>query len=146
MVDERAFRHMLEIRRRTTLPAMITRRALILGMPVIFVAIAGSGCRRRSASGTNGALAPSDPVDSAFTACSHSCGLRSAKDRAAARSQPGAVLGDVVYCPVSGAVFRVGEQSPQRQSRDRTFYFCCEACAGWFTKHEADVLAQRGLG
>jgi len=88
-------------------------------------------------------LAASEAVDPAFSGCKKSCGLHAARDFREARAQPGAALGDAVFCPVSGAVFRVGEETPKRDVRGKTLYFCCPACAAWFGEHEADVLRKR---
>jgi hypothetical protein len=124
---------------------MILRRALLLAIPGYVLALAA--CRRAErAPAETRPLEPSDSVDPAFTACSKSCGLRSAKDRREARLQPGASAGDAVFCPVSGAVFRIGEKTPRREARGQVLYFCCESCAAWFTGHEAEVLAKRGIG
>ena len=124
---------------------MISRRTMMLAA----LALAGSaGCKKAEVDSTptaTGPLAPSDPVDPAFTGCGRSCGSRSAKDRSEARAQPGAQPGDAVYCPVSGAVFRITDTTQRQESRGKTLYFCCEACALWFTKHEAEVLAKRGI-
>jgi YHS domain-containing protein len=134
----------------------ISRRMIIVGAPLtaIFAALASAGCSKgegdagakpATSSTATTPLAPSQPVDPAFTGCAKSCGSRSAKDRAEARAQPGAVPGDAVFCPVSGAVFRINDTTQNRESRGKTLYFCCEACALWFTAHESDVLAKRGL-
>jgi YHS domain-containing protein len=113
------------------------------------------GCRSRGSSAmgpagsastsTGSARAPSESVDPAFDGCAHACGSRSAKDRREARPQPGVARGDATYCPVSGAVFRITDTTPHRESRGNTLFFCCESCAAFFTQHEAEVLAKRGL-
>lgn len=131
---------------------MLSRRQALLVLPVSATLLA---CRRDSSSdgknstaqtsGRAGALDPSESVDPAFNGCQRSCGLRSASERARARPQPGANSRDNVFCPVSGAVFRVTDDSPHRTARGQLLFFCCEACAGFFTEHEADVLKKRGL-
>jgi hypothetical protein len=94
-------------------------------------------------------LAPSDSVDPAFEGCSKSCGSRSAKDRASARPQPGVEPGETTFCPVSGAVFMVKQESPHFdvtvRGESKKLYFCCEACAKWFQEHRDEVLSKRGL-
>lgn len=127
---------------------MLSRRTFVL------VALASAACSKAEPPKTNPAasattaeaLAPSEPVDPAFDGCGHSCGSRSAKDRREARPQPGVGPGDATYCPVSGAVFRIGEATQRRESRSGTLYFCCQACASFFAEHEALVLAKRNLG
>ena len=129
---------------------MIARRALLLCAPLAALATLAA-CSKAdppaptSSSTTSAPLAPSDSIDPAFTGCGKSCGSRSAKDRREARAQPGAAPGDAVYCPVSGAVFRITDTTQHREARGKTLYFCCEQCANWFSEHEADVLAKRGL-
>jgi YHS domain-containing protein len=126
---------------------MISRRTLLLG----FLALASAaGCSKTDPPPTptaaSGPLLPSETVDPAFTGCARSCGSRSAKDRAEARAQPGASPGDAVYCPVSGAIFRITDATVHRESRGKTLYFCCDMCAAFFMQHEAEVLEKRGLG
>lgn len=62
-----------------------------------------------------------------------------------ARAQPDAKEGDATYCIVSGATFVIEPTSPKEQVGERTYYFCCAACLGYFREHRADVLAKRGL-
>jgi hypothetical protein len=122
---------------------MLSRRTILFAVPALTLA-----CKRdqpRSDTDSSTPLSPSESVDSAFSGCQRSCGLRSAKDRAEARAQPGANKGDAVFCPVSGAVFRVKDDSPHRVARGQVLYFCCGSCAAFFSQHEAEVLAKRGI-
>jgi hypothetical protein len=135
---------------------MISRRKVLSsGALLAFGAIAWS-CKEKtnesastsSASQTtakSGPLEPTEPVDPAFRGCSKSCGSRSAKDRQEAKAQPGAQPGDATFCPVSGAVFRITSQTPKRDARGKTLWFCCDSCAAFFSSHEADVLEKRGI-
>ena len=59
--------------------------------------------------------------------------------------QPGAQLDQRTYCPVSGVVFRVTGASPRREVSGQSIYFCCEACANYFSQHRERVLALRGI-
>jgi len=123
---------------------MLSRRGLFLA---IAVSAFSTACREKEkAHAQTGALEATDAVDPAFVGCSQSCGLHSGRERKLARAQPGANEGDVTFCPVSGAVFRVTPQTPQRAARGKVLFFCCEACAAFFTQHEAQVLERRGLG
>jgi hypothetical protein len=97
-----------------------------------------------AASGAEG-LALWEPVDSSFAGCAQSCGLGKRGRRDDARAQPGAALGDLVYCPVSGAVFAVKEATARRTVNGEVLYFCCEVCATYFSSHEREVLAKRGI-
>lgn len=91
----------------------------------------------------SGRLEPWEPVDAAFKGCSEGvCGMRGRNAQAV--SQPGAQIGQYVYCSVSGAVFRVKETS-QRVDVNGELYLCCEGCARYFAQHREHVLALRGL-
>jgi hypothetical protein len=60
-------------------------------------------------------------------------------------TQPGAKRDQTTYCPVSGAVFRVGDR-PGRGRREvagQALHFCCEACAEFFSKNQDRVIALR---
>ena len=92
----------------------------------------------------DGRLESWEPVDVAFTGCSEGvCGLRGRNAKAVA--QPGAELGQLVYCPVSGAVFRIKDTSPRADVHGKTLYLCCDACARYFAQNRDRVLALRGL-
>jgi len=102
------------------------------------------------ASADGGPLAAHLPVSDQFEGCSQSCGSHSAKDRASARAQPGVTPGETTFCPVSGAVFMVRQDSPHRDvvlkgGETQRLWFCCDACAKWFSDHERETLAARGI-
>ena len=85
-----------------------------------------------------------EPVDVAFKGCSESaCGVRGPTTQAVA--QPGAQAGQYVYCPVSGAVFRIKNSSLYADVHEKTLYFCCATCARYFAQNRDRVLALRGL-
>ncbi len=89
-------------------------------------------------------LAAWQPVDPAFSGCSEGvCGRRGRSPQAGA--QPGAKVGETVYCPVSGAVFQVKESSRRAELDGKPLYLCCEACARYFAGNRDHVLALRGL-
>lgn len=91
-----------------------------------------------------GRLVPWEPVDVAFRGCSEGvCGIRGRNPQAVA--QPDAEPGQHVYCPVSGAVFRIKEANPRADVNGRTLYLCCDACARYFAQNRDRVLALRGL-
>jgi copper chaperone len=92
----------------------------------------------------SGRLEPWEPVDAAFKGCSEGvCGIRGRSAKAV--RQPGAQLGQYVYCPVSGAVFRIKDSSQRVDVNGKTLYLCCEGCARYFAQHRNSVLALRGL-
>ena len=90
-------------------------------------------------------LEPWQPTDEAFRGCEGGCGLRVASSAADVVRQPGARLGQRIYCPVSGVVFEVKESTPRRDVNGQLLYFCCEACAQYFDGHRERILALRGL-
>jgi copper chaperone len=93
---------------------------------------------------TDRRLDPWEPVDAAFKGCSEGvCGMRGRSAQAVV--QPGARPGQYIYCPVSGAVFRIKDSSPRADVNEKTLYLCCDGCARYFAQHRDQVLALRGL-
>jgi copper chaperone len=91
-----------------------------------------------------GQLQPWEPVDHAFLGCGEGvCGLRGRNPDAVA--QPGARSGQYVYCPVSGAVFRVKDDGPRAEVNGHVLHLCCDACARYFARNRDRVLAAREL-
>jgi copper ion binding protein len=89
-------------------------------------------------------LSPWEPVDATFTGCSNgSCGTRIAN--AAVSPQPGATVGQRVYCPVSGVVLEVSATTPTVEVDGKPIRVCCEGCARYFKANRERVLALRGL-
>lgn len=89
-------------------------------------------------------LAPWEPVDASFNGCSNgSCGTRI--PNAPVSPQPGAALGQQVYCPVSGVVLRIKDSTPKVDVNGKPMYVCCEGCARHFKANHERVLALRGL-
>jgi len=80
-------------------------------------------------SGSTPATTGPDPD---FAGCQAACGTSEAFDEAEIITQPGAEVGDLVRCPVSGAVFRVAEERPLVEHEGRHYYVCCAGCAGRF--------------
>jgi hypothetical protein len=88
-------------------------------------------------------LAAWDPVDVAFQGCAGGCGTRG--EDPTAHLQPGAAIGELAYCPVSGVVFTVKENSPKADVNGKPVFFCCDSCAAHFTANRAAVLTARKL-
>lgn len=42
--------------------------------------------------------------------------------------QPGAKIGDLTKCLISGKVFRVTKSSPHIEHKGKTYYTCCPSC------------------
>jgi copper chaperone len=89
-------------------------------------------------------LAPWEPVDASFKGCSNGfCGSR--RPGARVSSQPGAIPGQEIYCPVSGVVLKINESTPRSDVNGKTFYVCCEGCLRYFQANRDRVLALRGI-
>lgn len=127
--------------RRVTLGAVAVLPAVLaLGGDTVARATAPE----RRAGAQSDRLEPWQPVDPAFAGCSEGvCGRRGRNPQAVA--QPGAKVGQTVYCPVSGAVFQVKESSPRAELDGKPLYLCCDACARHFAANRDRVLALRGL-
>ena len=88
-------------------------------------------------------LEPWVPVDASFSGCSEGlCGTRGRDSRALV--QPGAKVGQYVYCPVSGAVFQVKESHHHADVNGKALYFCCEGCARYFAQNQDRIMTMRG--
>jgi copper chaperone CopZ/YHS domain-containing protein len=103
----------------------------------------GGGQKAGSDGLGDGVLPPWEPVHATFRGCEGSCGSRG--ENTLARVQPGAKLGQLVYCPVSGVVFEVKESTPRAEVNGKPFYFCCEGCRRHFGVERDDVLRKRQL-
>ena len=55
-------------------------------------------------------------------------------------TQPGAIVGNITTCPVSGEVFRVSETSPHATHNGQEVYFCCAGCIGAFEANPENFL------
>ncbi len=54
--------------------------------------------------------------------------------------QPGAAVGDVTRCPVSGEAFRVTEDSTYFEHNGEKVYFCCPGCIRQFQRNPDALL------
>lgn len=90
-------------------------------------------------------LAPATAIDSAFAGCQEGCSVEHEVDPASVVVQPTARVGDIAYCPVSGAAFAVTGASHRKQVGDVLLFFCCAACMHYFADNEERVLALRGI-
>lgn len=48
--------------------------------------------------------------------------------------QPGAKIGDLTRCPISGSVFPVTDASPAIEQKGETYYTCCGGCTAELEK------------
>ncbi len=65
--------------------------------------------------------------------CSHSLTSAEYADEEVV-SQPGAQLGELTRCPISGSVFRVSDMSPKTDQKGKTYYTCCGGCVDQLEK------------
>ena len=75
--------------------------------------------------------------DPNFAGCQLACGTNEAYDETDIVAQPGAAVGDLVRCPVSGAVFRVDGERPQVEHGGATYHVCCAGCSRRFAQEPA---------
>lgn len=91
-------------------------------------------------------LLPWEPADASFLGCSNGfCGLRTPNARGIT-AQPGAAVGQKVYCPVSGVVLHIQESTPSVPVEGKPVYVCCEGCARYLAANTDRVIALRGMG
>jgi copper chaperone CopZ len=89
-------------------------------------------------------LLPWEFADASFKGCSNGwCGSR--RPNAKVGPQPGAALGQDVYCPVSGVVLRVKDSTLRADLNGKPLHVCCEGCLRYFQANREKVLALRGL-
>jgi YHS domain-containing protein len=90
-------------------------------------------------------IQPWETANEAFNGCAGGCGMRVAGPQEGVIVQPGAMVGQYTYCPVSGVAFEIKAASAHRTIGDKTLYFCCESCAAYFMTNQASILAARGI-
>jgi len=93
---------------------------------------------------TRSGLPPWEPIDETFRGCEGGCGLRGEDPHASVQRREMAA-GQKTYCPVSGVVFTVTDESVRRSYGGQTFFFCCEGCARHFDTEPARILALRRI-
>jgi YHS domain-containing protein len=87
--------------------------------------------------GTGIRAAASGPDHAMAGVCQKSCATRQAFDEADVVPQPGAVVGRLTRCPVSGVVFTVHEDGTAVSYAGSTWYLCCDGCAKKFRQDPA---------
>jgi len=112
------------------------RTIIVLGLVTVALLV---GCEAASepAAPPSETTATSTGPDPDFAGCQAACGTSEAFDEADIVAQPGAEVGDLVRCPVSGAVFRASEERPLVEHERRSYYVCCAGCAGRFAEEPA---------
>jgi YHS domain-containing protein len=81
-----------------------------------------------------------DPTMAAV--CERACATRLAYDPGDVVTQPGAVVGWLTRCPVSGVVFAVTTGSARVDHAGKTYYLCCDRCSGKFRDAPARFVAR----
>lgn len=69
--------------------------------------------------------------------CTMSCATHAPFDEADVVPQPGAIVGRLTRCPVSGVVFTVREDATSVSYAGRVWYLCCDGCEKKFRKDPA---------
>lgn len=78
-------------------------------------------------------------IDPAVTAACQGCATKTPYEEKDVVAQPGAKVGDLARCPVSGVVFQVTETSPVVTRDGGPLYVCCAMCQA---KAAADAAAK----
>jgi copper chaperone len=90
-------------------------------------------------------LLPWEPADASFIGCSNGfCGFRTPNAKGIV-PQPGAAVGQKVYCPVSGVVLAIKESTLSVAIEGKPVYVCCEGCARYLAANRERVLSLRGI-
>jgi hypothetical protein len=70
--------------------------------------------------------------DPGFGGCERTCGFHGRVNENKIVEQPGAKVGDLARCPVSGVIFEVKPDNPQVTLNGKRYFTCCAACAANF--------------
>ncbi len=65
-------------------------------------------------------------------------------DPADVKRQPGAALGDLARCPISGEVFEITEDHAFLEYEGQNVYFCCPSCIRRFQRDPERFLEEQG--
>jgi len=110
------------------------KRVLVVsGLLVAVVAVAGSKLYFPSARHGDAQVSGSDLVVS--TVCQMACATKLPFDEAEVAPQPGAIVGRLTRCPVSGVVFVVSEESVSVFHAGQDYYLCCSGCENKFKQN-----------
>ena len=95
--------------------------------------------KTKQAAATRQARAPRGSVRGAYDPAMAGCQFSSCATKMAYRerdlhAQPGVRDGQLVRCPVSGAVFKADEQRPRVRLATGEYVACCNSCAGKLRK------------
>ena len=110
------------------------KRILVMtGLLLAVVAVAGSNVFFSAARcGDAQATAPDFIVSGV---CQMACATKLPFREADVVAQPGAGVGQLTRCPVSGVVFAVGEESVSVSHAGKDYYLCCGGCERKFMQN-----------
>lgn len=120
-------------------PATIAGVALLLGGALTFAsfqAFKASPCEAMASEQQAGVRPLGGDLalffDPEMGGCEQACGFHGQIDEKKISQQPGAKVGDLVRCPVSGVVFEVKAETSQVTLNGKRYYACCASCAANF--------------
>lgn len=131
--------------RRAVLVAIVVVAAACEGKSDVVAADPAPVVSQTQAPASTMKLQPWETFSDRFVGCAGGCGQRMTGPTEGVVVQPGAMIGQRAYCPVSGVAFEIKPVTSRRSVGDRTFYFCCESCAEYFMQNQGAILAARGL-
>jgi hypothetical protein len=120
-------------------PLRVVSVALVLGAAFLFAgfqAFKPTPCEVQASQGRE-QLSPEmlATFDSEMAkGCEVGCAFSGKVNTDAVVPQPGATVGDLVRCPVSGVIFKIKPDNPQIMYSGKTFFTCCAGCAARFNK------------
>ena len=79
-------------------------------------------------------LIATNAFDEGLRMCQMACGVTQ-YDEADVVAFTDAKIGDITQCPVSGAIYKVKENSPVLTYEGHEFFACCEGCAEKFKEN-----------
>lgn len=108
-------------------------RLIVIGFAVAGMLAIGGYAVTKTCGHSKGSAIAFDPVMS--SACRFSCATQQPYEEKDVAPQPGAKMGQLTRCPVSGVVFAVDEGRPRLRHARADYVFCCDRCAAKFQKH-----------
>lgn len=84
---------------------------------------------------------PNGKFDPRMKGCERSCAVTLDYRESDLAPQPGAAVGRLTRCPVSGVVFRVLENGPTEAVAGKAYRFCCKSCARLFRRSPRRFLS-----
>jgi YHS domain-containing protein len=111
--------------------------ALALAVVVVGVVLMPVRGTTRGGDSTVAAVTTLEPDPEMAGVCQRSCATHAPYDEADVAAQPGAAVGQLTRCPVSGVVFTVDQNGTAVTHGGRTWYLCCGGCERKFRQDPA---------